>query len=219
MQKKLTVLFAFAIFVLLVGWAITPAQAHHRDEHSGGGGGGSDTGFEPATVDLAGGMLTMDLPVSVSRDSPKKIHFGDTNFFHDIVMNFQLENNDCFAVPETAADSDDISLFVNVLNTEVIDSGHFVVEVDRKNCTDNVCTGALVIQYNSNTLGFTRIQYMGNIVPPLPDVTEFPDMPIVGSTTFNFDGTIFVWQVGETTNADDKMVACPDQVVDVILRQ
>ena len=29
MQKKLTVLFAFAIFVLVVGWAITPAQADH----------------------------------------------------------------------------------------------------------------------------------------------------------------------------------------------
>jgi len=28
MQKKLTVLFAFAIFVLVVGWAITPVQAH-----------------------------------------------------------------------------------------------------------------------------------------------------------------------------------------------
>jgi len=28
MQNKLTVLFAFAIFVLVVGWAITPAQAH-----------------------------------------------------------------------------------------------------------------------------------------------------------------------------------------------
>jgi len=28
MQKKLTVLFAFAIFVLVVGWALTPAQAH-----------------------------------------------------------------------------------------------------------------------------------------------------------------------------------------------
>ncbi len=28
MQKKLTVLFMFAMFVLVVGWAITPAQAH-----------------------------------------------------------------------------------------------------------------------------------------------------------------------------------------------
>ncbi len=41
MQKKLTVLFAFAIFVLIVGWSITPAQAHpgtpdncpHKDGH------------------------------------------------------------------------------------------------------------------------------------------------------------------------------------------
>ncbi len=31
MQKKLTALFAFAIFVLLVGWANTPAQAHPCD--------------------------------------------------------------------------------------------------------------------------------------------------------------------------------------------
>ena len=28
MQRKLIVLFAFAIFVLVVGWAVTPAQAH-----------------------------------------------------------------------------------------------------------------------------------------------------------------------------------------------
>jgi len=40
MQKKLTVLFAFAIFVLVVGWTVTPVQAHvgpmgqclHKDE-------------------------------------------------------------------------------------------------------------------------------------------------------------------------------------------
>jgi len=35
MQKKLTVLFAFAIFVLVVGWAITPAQAHCKKNHQG----------------------------------------------------------------------------------------------------------------------------------------------------------------------------------------
>jgi len=33
MQKKLTVLFAFAIFVLVMGWAITPAQAHDCSRH------------------------------------------------------------------------------------------------------------------------------------------------------------------------------------------
>jgi len=33
MQKKLTVLFAFAIFVLIIGWAITPVQAHECENH------------------------------------------------------------------------------------------------------------------------------------------------------------------------------------------
>ncbi len=33
MQKKLMVLFTFAIFVLVVGWAITPAQAHGTFEN------------------------------------------------------------------------------------------------------------------------------------------------------------------------------------------
>ena len=37
MQKKLTVLFAFAIFVLLVGWAVTPAQAHCKKNHANAG--------------------------------------------------------------------------------------------------------------------------------------------------------------------------------------
>jgi len=47
MQKKLTVLFTFAIFVLLVGWAVTPAQAHHKDDHDKGGGGGGNGDPEP----------------------------------------------------------------------------------------------------------------------------------------------------------------------------
>ena len=47
MLKNLTILCAFAIFVLVVGWAITPAEAHckkpdHGDCNSGGGGGGED---------------------------------------------------------------------------------------------------------------------------------------------------------------------------------
>ncbi len=34
MKKKLTILFAFAIFVLVLGWAITPAQAHQCSRHN-----------------------------------------------------------------------------------------------------------------------------------------------------------------------------------------
>jgi len=52
MQKKLTVLFAFAIFVLFVGWAITPTKAHanhcdkkpdHKHCTQDGNGGGKGT--------------------------------------------------------------------------------------------------------------------------------------------------------------------------------
>jgi len=79
MQKKLTILFAFAIFVLVLGWAITPVQADPpRPTHNHGGG-----DPEPptvATVDLAGGMLTMNFPVSVIQDNSKKIHFENQNF-------------------------------------------------------------------------------------------------------------------------------------------
>ena len=217
MQKKLTVLFAFAIFMLLIGWAITPAQANPPDQNGkhnhGGGGGGSDTGFEPAFVDLAGDMLTMDLPVSVSRDSSKKIHFA-TDFVQDIVMDFQIpplpKDNDCFAVPETAADSGDIIQFVEELNGNSIASGRFVVEVDRRKKT-----GGLLIQY-SGELGFTYIQFRGPYVDSPPMVIEHD--PVDGPITFHFGGTITVWQVGEHM-PDDKIVACPLQLVDVILYQ
>ncbi len=52
MQKKLTVLFAFAIFVLVVGWAITPVQAHCEPPHDhkkcpGGNGNGDGDGGGP----------------------------------------------------------------------------------------------------------------------------------------------------------------------------
>ncbi len=97
MQKKLAILFAFAIFVLVVGWAITPAQANPPDQigkhNHGGGGGGSDTGFAAAFVDLVGDLLTMDLPVSVGQDSFKKIHFA-TDFVQDIYHFDQLGTTD-----------------------------------------------------------------------------------------------------------------------------
>ncbi len=52
MQKKLTVLFAFAIFVLVVGWAITPVQAHHNPGHSRGGGAGGGGGVHWQNVEV-----------------------------------------------------------------------------------------------------------------------------------------------------------------------
>jgi len=72
MQKKLMVLFAFAIFVLVVGWAITPAQAHcrgdHVAKHKNCGDGGGDDG---------GGGGGRDIPVSVTFRECNGERFGD----------------------------------------------------------------------------------------------------------------------------------------------
>jgi len=66
MQNKLTILFTFAIFVLVVGWANTSAQAHHckgshknAPECNGGGGGGGGGGGESAeySVTISGAVL------------------------------------------------------------------------------------------------------------------------------------------------------------------
>ena len=60
MQKKLTVLFAFAIFVLVLGWSITPAPAHckkseppHHDGKCGGVGGDPTIGLCQAALCIA----------------------------------------------------------------------------------------------------------------------------------------------------------------------
>ncbi len=65
MQKKLTILFAFAIFVLLVGWSITPAQAHIKFcesdlEHKHCTGNDGETPMIVPTVARWGGDITRD---------------------------------------------------------------------------------------------------------------------------------------------------------------
>lgn len=71
MQKKLVILFTFAIFMLLVGWAVTPAHAHcigkakHDAKHGncgGGGGGGSGDGGGGT------GKMNMQLEITDSDD-------------------------------------------------------------------------------------------------------------------------------------------------------
>lgn len=68
MQKKLTVLFAFAIFVLVLGWAITPVQAedckgkHKKDPDCDGKGGGGPEGTPLCVTfgDAPGDRVTSD---------------------------------------------------------------------------------------------------------------------------------------------------------------
>ncbi len=211
MQKNLTVLFAFAIFVLVLVWAVTPAQADPPPHDHGGGGNGNDETF---FVDLSGGMFTMGLPVTVIQDSSKTIRFNNTNFNLDspgIVMQFPFPSDpapQCEDIHDNISD-DEFDKFLDELAGVNIASGFLTVEIDKKKKT-----GILVLEYTSPDLGgLTRIQYHGQIAPPPPVVSE----NIKSDGTFKFDGTIFVWQLGESGNTDDKIVACPGQVVDGIL--
>ena len=86
------------------------------------------------------------------------------------------------------------------------------MKVDRINFT-----GILVLEYTDPAaLGDTPIAYDGRVVPPLPVVNEVTEDD---THTFQFFGTIYVWQLGESGSADDKIVACPNQAVNVILHQ
>ncbi len=113
MQKKLTVLFAFAIFVLVVGWAITPAQAHIADpgedcphttnlDHKhctppgdptpGGGAGGKDTSLIITFVDT-GDLLSDDgsyidkVDVTASADGHITLGLGKGNHDRQVQLN------------------------------------------------------------------------------------------------------------------------------------
>ena len=208
MQKKLTILFTFAIFVLVVGWGITPAQANPPPHDHGGGGGGSET----ATVHLAGSMFTTEiaLPVNVSQATPKWIRFGNINFDLDsdpIVLDFNT--SDC---SEFSGDFEigDQAAFENELVTAEIASGSFIVNFDRRNGT-----GDLLIQYMGDLGGNgTRIAFNNQFGD-----THMVNEVIVGNThTFTFEGTIFLRQLTPGGAANDPIYGCPGpQFVDVIL--
>ena len=87
MQKKLTVLFAFAIFVLLVGWAVTPAQAEHcKGKHKtdpgcdgGGGGGGGTIPVTVFIVDAVGdGLMSDGIGHYIDRVDKVSVGIGST---------------------------------------------------------------------------------------------------------------------------------------------
>ena len=68
MQKKLTVLFAFAIFVLVAGMQ-THSYADHKPKHNPGGGGGGGGG---GLGGMGSGGITITGPVTVVANSPEE---------------------------------------------------------------------------------------------------------------------------------------------------
>ncbi len=64
MQKKLTILFAFAIFVLVVG--LSDSYAEHKKNPNAGHGGGDGDGAGTLTANLTGGTFVFDDPLPVT---------------------------------------------------------------------------------------------------------------------------------------------------------
>jgi len=137
-------------------------------------------------------MYSMDLPVTVNQDNSKKLRFNNTNFNHPIELQFDFPDEVC--VQPGLADllsEEQKDALVKELRGGKIQSGGFVIEIDRKKGT-----GIIVIEYTNSELGLIQVSYSGHIVPPAPVVTE------INHDVFEFDGTIFiVWT--------DKLLACP----------
>ncbi len=224
MQKKLTVLFTFAIFVLVVGQYTDDSYACHggKKPHVGcGGGGGGGGGPEPATVDMSGGMLTVALPVSVGTDSSKKIGFVNTDLnllepHTGIQMQFGVI--DCVAHNGAAmeaeeADPDALVPFAEELDKAIVRSGFIQVERDRKKKK-----GFIIIEYPSNDLGPARIQvgFGGNKA----DVSEDPPVIVndIQTNMLRYSGDVFVRQLSGSGAQGDIIVNCGehDVVVEII---
>ena len=149
LPATLTALSAFAVFVLVLGWSITPAQANKPDEfdqhdHGDGGVGGPATlnfGRRLLTVDrvplLEGGMDypvdnrgTMNpLPeftVQVDTDSPKKLWFNNYEFDISDSNNSDIDGimMDFDINPEFCTDKPNCGSCV----TQALPSGHNAAE-------------------------------------------------------------------------------------------
>ena len=119
-------------------------------------------------------------------------------------------DTDCFMSRGTVSD-EELDEMIDVLRTADIESGTIHVEVDRKKNT-----GFLVIQYDDSIFGWIRIKYGMGAGFALDDFIEDRTNEENGSITFHFEGTIIVW-LTELNNADQQIVACRNQTVDVTL--
>ena len=240
MCKTSAVFRAFAVFVLILGWSITPAHAHKCERHNDQDHKHCDDPSEPpsaglATVTLRYGMdYPADAPVSfrveVGPDNPKKFGFANTNFNLDrggvdhrgIIMQFGVDPDDCTA--ETAAADDPVikGYLADQLNGAEIREGFFVVGVNRKN---DPKTGKIIVEYWSDRGSMVRIQLSSvhSPVEPVVDVGDLVTNPDDGSTeqTFTFkDGHVVAWELVPGAGSDN-IISCPitNPNVEIILRQ
>jgi len=216
MQKKLTVLFAFAVFVLVVGMQTDGYACHVGTKHKSPSelcGGGSEVP-DSATLSLAGGMVTrMNIPVVVGQNSSKRLRFVNPDF---VGQHIELRFNtiDCEMV-DGVFDPGDKAAFEKELGGEVIEgvpdytfieSGFIEVKIDRKNLENSI----LVIEYQGRLSGNgTRIMFPQGFVGTYDVSLNDSRNPI----TFTFSNNVYLRQLTPGGAQNDPILRCPGQSV------
>jgi len=219
MQKKLTILFAFAIFVLVVGMHTDSYAIHKKNPKAGHGGGGSEVP-ESATLSLGGiegkTMFAMDIPVDVGQNSSKRIRFVNPDFAGPIKLQFDVSN--CEPVDDSVFGPTDLEDFKDELGGvdtdydnvrdefKVINSAFIEVKIDKRNLEDSI----LVIEYQGSLGGNgTRIMFPKGFVGTYEVSLVDSSNPI----TFTFTDTVYLRQLTPGGAQNDPLLGCDGQFV------
>jgi hypothetical protein len=174
------------------------------------GGGGKS---QPATLDLAPGMETTILDVTM-KESGKKLNVGNSAFVHAIQMNFASPGF-CFGFKATKSGvvptPDEITALKEELETRVT-AGFFTMQID-KNSLGSPSDGHLLLVERDGTFeganGYTRIQ-LGSPFDQVDSVTV--TQPDPDKDVFEFTGPVVVWAHGVGGGRGEKsnrIIACP----------
>lgn len=176
--------------------AVDPTHPGCKDDDDGGG-------PQPATLDLAFGMQTTGLDVTVKRDNSTELRVGNTEFEHAIQMNF-TELGECTGVSFVPPDDDEIAALKAELERPVTE-GFFVMSIDK---TSLGTTGGhvLLVQRDGTfvdpTTGHTRITLGGHVAGPVK-VVEGP------ADVFEWTGPVGVSAKTGSGRKSGRAIACP----------
>ena len=179
MQKKLTVLFAFAIFVLVVGWAITPVQAHCKDkgphlEHCNGDDGRETPTIVETDVQWGGDITESKTRPCVAAQVLTNGDYGEYLCQLDPPGSNEIRYN--LGVGVQTARKGDASL-CNVFNPINLTPDRFYEYNWSDNCGDGTCTIEINNWFSEEETGagFIRLRAFAEATGPFMDANPFVD--------------------------------------------
>ncbi len=201
-----------------------PVNGEHRH--------GDDVDPDPITLTLADGMVTTELPVTVSQDSNKKLKVDNGDFVHAIQMNF-MDPGVCVGIKATngsvAPNDEEIAALRAELHDfafwgapphapgkhgpgRLVTSGFFTMQIDKTDLTLGGSTTdddhLLLVEFEG-TLGPTRIQLGSPFDKQVPPNT----VKWVSENVFEFTGPVVVWASGGGVK-DGRIIWCAGGVTD-----